>query len=188
MSTATTADLPSSNGRSAQGAAFFDLDRTLVRGASGPAFSQAMREVGVIGDTPVPGESLVYRMFDFIGETRPAMLLTRQAARLAKGWDADAVREAGRIAADRLVTVVQPFALPLIEEHRRAGRPVVMATTTPIDMVQPLADRLGFDAVVATRYREGADGRYDGSIDGEFVWGPASCARSATGRPTTASA
>ena len=39
-------------------------------------------------------------------------------------------------------------------------------------MVQPLADRLGFDAVIATRYREAADGRYDGTIDGEFVWGP----------------
>ena len=74
-----------------------------MRGASGPAFSQAMREVGVIRDSPVPGESLLYRMFDLIGETRPAMLLTRQAARLAKGWEADAVREAGRIAAERLV-------------------------------------------------------------------------------------
>jgi putative phosphoserine phosphatase/1-acylglycerol-3-phosphate O-acyltransferase len=172
MTTATTADLLSSNGRSARGAAFFDLDRTLVRGASGPAFSQALREVGVIGETPVPGESLLYRMFDLVGETRPAMLLTRQAARLAKGWEAAAVRKAGRLAAERLVTVVQPFALPLIEEHRRAGRPVVMATTTPVDMVQPLADRLGFDDVIATRYGEGPDGRYDGTIDGEFVWGP----------------
>jgi putative phosphoserine phosphatase/1-acylglycerol-3-phosphate O-acyltransferase len=162
----------STNGSSPRGAAFFDLDRTLVRGASGPAFSQAMREVGVIRQAPVPGESLLYRMFDLIGETRPAMLLTRQAARLAKGWDAAAVREAGTIAAERLVSVVQPFALPLIEEHRAAGRPVVMATTTPRDMVEPLADRLGFDAVVATQYRAGADGRYDGTIDGEFVWGP----------------
>jgi putative phosphoserine phosphatase/1-acylglycerol-3-phosphate O-acyltransferase len=162
----------STNGSSPRGAAFFDLDRTLVRGASGPAYSQAMREVGVIREAPVPGESLLYRMFDLIGETRPAMLLTRQAARLAKGWDAKAVREAGRIAAERLATVVQPFALPLIEGHRSAGRPVVLATTTPRDMVEPLADRLGFDAVVATQYGEGPDGRYDGTIDGEFVWGP----------------
>jgi putative phosphoserine phosphatase/1-acylglycerol-3-phosphate O-acyltransferase len=172
MSTATPADLPSTDGRRGHGAAFFDLDRTLVRGASGPAFSQALREVGVIRDTSVPGESLLYRMFDLIGETRPAMLLTRQAARLAKGWPAADVREAGRIAAERLLSVVQPFARPLIEEHRAAGRPVVMATTTPADMVTPLADHLGFDAVIATQYREGPDGRYDGTIDGEFVWGP----------------
>ena len=154
------------------GAAFVDLDRTLVRGASGPAFSQAMREAGIVTSGPIPGESLVYRMFDLVGETRPAMLLTRQAVRLAKGWSADEVRAAGAIAAERLASVVQPFAHALIDEHRRAGRPVVMATTTPIDMVEPLADRLGFDDVLATRYRTGPDGRYDGTFDGEFVWGP----------------
>jgi putative phosphoserine phosphatase/1-acylglycerol-3-phosphate O-acyltransferase len=47
---------------------------------------------------------------------------------------------------------------------------VVLATTTPYDLVKPLADALGLDDVIATRYGE-ADGRYDGTIDGEFVWG-----------------
>ena len=65
---------------------------------------------------------------------------------------------------------MQPYASIA---HRRAppGRsPVVLATTTPYDLVKPLADRLGFDAVIATRYGE-RDGVYDGTIDGEFVWG-----------------
>ena len=47
----------------------------------------------------------------------------------------------------------------------------MLATTTPDDMIRPLADRLGFDDVVATRYGVDGDGRYDGTIDGEFVWG-----------------
>jgi putative phosphoserine phosphatase / 1-acylglycerol-3-phosphate O-acyltransferase len=46
----------------------------------------------------------------------------------------------------------------------------VMATTTPHDLIEPLAELLGFDAVVATRYRA-VDGTYVGEIDGEFVWG-----------------
>lgn len=152
-------------------AAFFDLDRTLVRGATGPALTEAMRETGVIDRGPMPGESIVYRVFDLVGETRPTMMLTRQAVRLVKGRRRADVREAGRIAADRLAEVVQPFARPLIDEHRRAGRPVVMATTTPIDLIGPLADRLGFEDVVATRYGADGDGRYDGTIDGHFVWG-----------------
>lgn len=152
-------------------AAFFDLDRTLVRGASGPALTQALRETGVIERGPVPGESLVYRLFDLVGETRPTMMLTRQAVRLVKGRPRADVQAAGRLAAERLATVVQPFARGLLEEHRRAGRPVVMATTTPVDMIGPLADRLGFDDLVATRYGDDGDGRYDGTIDGEFVWG-----------------
>jgi putative phosphoserine phosphatase/1-acylglycerol-3-phosphate O-acyltransferase len=152
-------------------AAIFDLDRTLLRGASGPVISRALRDAGVISDRSIPGEGLVYRLFDLVGETRPSMMLTRQAARFAKGWHRDQVREAGEQAADALAEAVQPFARPLLDDHRAAGRRLVLATTTPGDMIRPLADRLGFDAVVATRYGLDGGGRYDGTIDGEFVWG-----------------
>ncbi|HAN35559.1 MAG TPA: HAD-IB family hydrolase, partial [Acidimicrobiaceae bacterium] len=47
---------------------------------------------------------------------------------------------------------------------------MVMATTTPYDLVKPLADLLGLDDVVATRYGLNADGTYDGTLDGPFVW------------------
>lgn len=152
-------------------AAFFDLDRTLLRGASGPVISDALRNVGVLSDRPIPGENLVYRLFDTIGETLPAMALTRTAARFASGWNRSSVREAGTIVADRLASTVQPFGRLLIEEHREAGRPVVLATTSPYDLVAPLAKALGMDDVIATRYGV-ADGAYDGTILGEFVWGP----------------
>lgn len=153
-------------------AAFFDLDRTLLRGASGPIFSDALRTAGVISQREIPGEQLVYRIFNAVGETLPAMYLARRAAGFASGWARDAVRDAAKNAAGGLAEIVQPFAKPLIDEHKTAGRPVVLATTSPLDMVEPLAELLGFDAVVATRYGVGHDGCYDGTIDGEFVWGP----------------
>ena len=152
-------------------AAFFDLDRTLLRGASGPVISEALRASGVLSDRGVPGEGLLYQVFDLVGETRPSMMLTRMAARFAKGWHQDLVQAAGEKAAEQLAGAVQPFARPLIDDHRAAGRRLVLATTTPDDMIRPLADRLGFDDVVATRYGVDGDGRYDGTIDGEFVWG-----------------
>lgn len=152
-------------------AAIFDLDRTLLRGASGPVLSQALRDAGVISGRSLPGEGLVYRLFDVVGETRPSMILTRQAARFAKGWRRDQVRDAGDQAADVLAEAVQPFAHAIIDDHRAAGRRLVLATTTPDDMIRPLAERLGFDDVVATRYGLDAAGCYDGTIAGEFVWG-----------------
>jgi putative phosphoserine phosphatase/1-acylglycerol-3-phosphate O-acyltransferase len=152
-------------------AAFFDLDRTLLRGASGPVISEALRASGVLSDRGVPGEGLLYQVFDLVGETRPSMMLTRMAARFAKGWHQDLVQAAGEKAAEQLAGAVQPFARPLIDDHRAAGRRLVLATTTPDDMIRPLADRLGFDDVVATRYGVAGDGCYDGTIDGEFVWG-----------------
>jgi len=152
-------------------AAFFDLDRTLLTGASGPMFSTMLKRVGVLPDRSIPGEAVVFKIFDLIGETLPSMLATRQMARAANGWDRTLVQEAGRLAADRLVEEVPGFAKSLILSHQEAGRRVVMATTSPHDLVAPLAEALGFDDVIATRYGE-AEGRYDGSIDGLFVWGP----------------
>ncbi|MBS1846924.1 MAG: HAD-IB family hydrolase [Actinobacteria bacterium] len=153
------------------GAAFFDLDRTLLQGASGPVISEALRQMGVLSDRTIPGEGLVYRVFDAIGETLPAMALTRSAARFAAGWSRTAVREAGEIVAERLAETVQPFGRLLIDEHRAAGRPVVLATTSPYDLVAPLARALDLDDVIATRYGE-SGGLYDGTIVGDFVWGP----------------
>jgi putative phosphoserine phosphatase / 1-acylglycerol-3-phosphate O-acyltransferase len=152
-------------------AAFFDLDRTLLRGASGPMFSTMLKRVGVLPDRSIPGEGLVFRVFDVIGETIPSMIATRQMARAAAGWDRAAVQQAGALAAERLVEEVPGFARAAIERHRAEGTKVVMATTSPFDLVSPLADALGLDAVIATRYGE-RDGRYDGSVDGFFVWGP----------------
>ncbi|MGI8662581.1 MAG: HAD-IB family hydrolase [Acidimicrobiales bacterium] len=152
-------------------AAFFDLDRTLLRGASGPVISDALRSVGLLSDRRIPGEAIVYRFFDVVGESRPTMQLARQAARLAQGWARAAAQQAGTTAAATLVEAVQPFAQPIIDDHHAAGRAVVLATTTPYDLVKPLADALGLDDVIATRYGETDDGAYDGTIVGEFVWG-----------------
>jgi putative phosphoserine phosphatase / 1-acylglycerol-3-phosphate O-acyltransferase len=154
----------------ANAAAVFDLDRTLLVGASGPVITEALRSEGVLGPQPIPGEGLVYRIFDLVGETRPSMMLTRQAARASAGWSRSAVQRAGAAAAEHLEPAIPAFARQVIEAHRDAGRRLVMATTTPHDLIGPLAERLGFDAVVATRYRE-EGGTYTGDIDGEFVWG-----------------
>ncbi|MFM7126247.1 MAG: HAD-IB family hydrolase [Actinomycetota bacterium] len=150
-------------------AAFFDLDRTLLTGASGPVFSEGMRRAGLV-DRTVPGERALFEIFNRIGETLPSMLLARQAATLAKGQKRAAVRKVARSVAPTLRDMVPPFAAAEIEEHRRAGRLLVMATTTPRDLVKPLAELLGFDDVVATRYGVDEDGTYNGRIDGPFVW------------------
>lgn len=152
-----------------RGAAFFDLDRTLLAGASGEVFSHAMRESGLVSRS-IPGENMLYRLFNTIGETLPSMALARQAVTFAKGRQRSVVQQAGISAASALAELVQPMAAPLFAEHRAAGRPIVMATTSPYDLVKPLADLLGLDDVVATRYSVNPDGTYDGTLDGPFVW------------------
>ena len=160
---------PTGDEPTGDGAAFFDLDRTLLSGSSGQVFSEAMRVAGLIGRS-IPGERALYGLFNRLGENLPSMVLARQAAALAKGRSRATVQAAAERAGDVLADMIQPFAGPVLERHRAEGRRLVMATTTPLDLVKPLAERLGFDDVIATRYGVNADGTYDGKIVGEFVW------------------
>ena len=155
----------------AHAAVVVDLDRTLLRGASGPILQGALMAEGVL--TPgrgVPGDFLLYAFYERFGETTPFIALARAAARVMRGRSAEETRRAGKAAAAQLIDLVQPYALEALAEHRRAGRRLVLATTTPIDLIDALAVALGFDAVVATKY-EIVDGLYTGRLDGGFVWG-----------------
>ncbi len=155
----------------ATNAAFFDLDRTLLAGASGPVVSQALRDVGLLTTAKSPVEDALFGLFDLVGENRPSMALARFGIRFSKGWDAKKVAQAGQAAAEQLEPLLQPYARQLIDWHREEGRKVVMATTSPMTVCKPLGDLLGLDDVIATKYGE-SKGKYDGTVDGHYVWGP----------------
>ena len=152
-------------------AVFVDLDRTLLGGASGPVIQAALADEGVLGPGHhLPGERLLYDFYDRFGETAAFMGLARAAARVMRGRSPEATRRAAVRAVAPLTASVQPYAEAALAAHRAAGRRLVLATTTPVDLVTPLADALGFDDVIATRYEE-ADGTYTGRLVGGFVWG-----------------
>jgi putative phosphoserine phosphatase / 1-acylglycerol-3-phosphate O-acyltransferase len=153
------------------GAVFVDLDRTLLRSASGPVVQEAMVAEGVLsGGHRIPGESLLYGFYNRFGESVPSIGLARAAARYMRGRPVDATRHAGKRAVAGLVELVQPWALEALQAHRAEGLAIVLATTSPMDLVAPLAEALGFDDVIATRYAE-SDGSYTGRLEGGFVWG-----------------
>jgi len=155
----------------AAGAVFVDLDRTLLRSASGPVFQQAMEAEGVLAPgRHLPGDSLMYGFYNRFGESVPFIGLARAAVAVMRNRSAEGTRRAGKRAVEALVELVQPWAPEALAAHKADGRRVVLATTSPVDMVSPLADALGFDAVIATRYAE-RDGKYTGRLDGAFVWG-----------------
>lgn len=150
-------------------AAFFDLDRTLLSGSSAPIFQRHLAENGL----GTPSSSLsdaYYKIFERIGENELVMQAARLGARVAKGWDVEIVRTAATAAADELLLMVQPYAGALFDQYREAGTKLVLATTSPDPWVRPLAEALGFDDVVATRWVE-ENGHFTGETDGAFVWG-----------------
>jgi putative phosphoserine phosphatase/1-acylglycerol-3-phosphate O-acyltransferase len=152
-----------------QAAAIFDLDRTLISGASGPVFSRHLATAGVHRRS-VPGTDAIAAAFRVLGETAITAPTARLAARAAAGWPVEAVTAAATAAAEELSDHLQPYAPGVIDEHREAGRVLVMATTSPAPLVTPFAELLGFDVVVATEW-EASDGTFTGVIDGPLVWG-----------------
>lgn len=149
-------------------AVFVDLDRTLLRRASGQVLHSALEAAGIARS--LPGNALLYAVYDRFGENVLAMALARAAPIAARGWSREDVNGAARLAVPGLVELVAPYAPGILAEYRREGHRLVLTTTTPVDMVEPFAESLGFDDVIGTRY-ELREGRYTGRIDGPFVWG-----------------
>lgn len=149
--------------------AIFDLDRTVLRGPSGPAINEALVELGLRGG-PYLGEALLYRIYELFGENPFGIAVARLAALGVKGWSVDQMQAAGRRAAELLAAQVGSYVPALLDEHRHAGHLLVLATTTPEVLVRPLAEHLGIDEVIGTRYAS-RDGAYTGALEGGFVWG-----------------
>jgi len=150
-------------------AAFFDLDRTVVAGSSSSELTVALHEAGLTPARQLPGIGLLGAVYDHFGENLLVMGLARAAALASRGWPLDRVEAVAEVVADRLADRVAPYVPALLEQHRRDGIATVLATTTPEALIRPLADRLGFDDVIATRYAA-RDGRFTGRLDGSFVW------------------
>ncbi|GAA2132009.1 HAD-IB family hydrolase [Nocardioides bigeumensis] len=152
--------------RTTTGAAFFDLDKTIIAKSSSLAFSKPFQAGGLISRGALLRSAYAQFVFFVGGADHDQMEKMRQfMSQLVAGWDVATVRE---IVADTLHNIVDPLvfdeAVSLIEEHKLAGRNVVVVSASGAEVVGPIADMLGADLVIATRL-EIVDGRYTGEID-----------------------
>jgi putative phosphoserine phosphatase/1-acylglycerol-3-phosphate O-acyltransferase len=152
-------------------AAFFDLDRTLLGDSSGLLIMDAMKERGLITDREQTLADFGRRFYRLIGETWIGMQLTRRSLSRVAGWSRQDLREAAERSVDKLDAAVYQEARTLIERHKADGHLVVIATSTGRDIVEPLADRLGVDRLLATEYEE-EEGLFTGNLIGKWLWGP----------------
>ncbi|MBM9461143.1 HAD-IB family hydrolase [Nocardioides sp. zg-536] len=147
-------------------AAFFDLDKTIIAKSSVLAFSKPFQAGGLISRRSVLRSAYAQFVFMVGGADHDQVEKMRQfMSQLTAGWDVSTVRE---IVADTLHNVVDPLvydeAVRLIEEHRAAGRDVVIVSTSGSEVVEPIGALLGADRVVATRLAVD-DGHYTGEIE-----------------------
>ena len=147
-------------------AAFFDLDKTIIAKSSTLAFSKPFQAGGLISRRAVLRSAYAQFVYLVGGADHDQMEKLRAfMSQLVGGWDVATVRE---IVADTLHNVVDPIvydeAVGLIEEHKLAGRDIVIVSTSGTEVVEPIGAMLGADIVIASRLEE-VDGKYTGNID-----------------------
>ncbi|WP_199424304.1 HAD family hydrolase [Actinotalea solisilvae] len=154
------------------GAAFFDLDKTIIATSSATAFSRPFYAGGLITRRDVLRTA--YAQFLFLLGRADADQTERLRAHLSAmvaGWD---VAQVSSIVSETLHLHIEPTvyaeAVALIDEHHAAGRDVVVVSASGAEVVEPIAALLGADRVVATRM-EVVDGRYTGGI-AFYAYGP----------------
>jgi putative phosphoserine phosphatase / 1-acylglycerol-3-phosphate O-acyltransferase len=156
----------------ARAAAIFDLDRTVIAGSPAPVFQHHLAASGLTGGDRLPFAVVLDRLYEELGETWFTAQQDALRRRTPSGWSVEEVAEVAEAAADDLEDRILPYVPSLLDEHRSAGRTLVLATTAPEPLVRPFADRLGIDDVIATRW-DIQDGHYTGRVDGPLVWGRA---------------
>jgi HAD superfamily hydrolase (TIGR01490 family) len=145
------------------GAAFFDLDRTLLRRSSALALAGAFRRRGLISRRQLAKAALWQLLF------------------VARGADAETVRRAAeeglvilrgfrpadmqQLVTDALEPVLRPLVygepLALVKRHRAGGERVYIVSAALQEIVDAIAVDLGFDGALGT-VCEVVDGVYTG--------------------------
>lgn len=153
-------------------AAFFDLDKTIIAASSTFAFSRPFQAGGLISRRAVLRSAYAQFVYLVGGADHDQMEKMRQfMSQLCAGWDVATVRE---IVADTLHHIVDPLvydeAVSLMEEHRAAGRDIVIVSASGSELVEPIGELLGADHVIASQL-EIVDGRYSGEIS-YYAYGP----------------
>jgi HAD superfamily hydrolase (TIGR01490 family) len=144
-------------------AAFFDLDRTLIRRSSALALAPAFRRVGLISRRQLAKAAAWQVLFAVRGASHAAVRAAAEDGLIVlRGWTPEQMRE---LVAESMESVLRPLvyaqSFDLVDRHRRRGEPVYIVSATLQEIVQAIADDLGFDGALGT-VCEVVDGKYTG--------------------------
>jgi HAD superfamily hydrolase (TIGR01490 family) len=155
------------------GAAFFDLDKTVIAKASMVAFGRSFYDEGLISRRLVLRGLWGQLVYMHLGASEQKLARMRESVlALTRGWDQGRVKAIVREALEQVVEpIIYAEALELIQQHQAEGRPVYIISASPEEIVLPLADYLGVDGAIASQAEVDEEGRYTGEMR-RYAYGP----------------
>jgi len=155
-----------------KGAAFFDLDKTLMAGSSGMVFARVANQRGFVSRKQLASwglDHLRYRLRGSSDEQTNAVLEVAKRV-FAEIPERDVERMAPAVLAG-ILPRIYPQMLDEVHRHQDDGRATFIVSAAGNDLVKALAAVLGMEGGIGTRWAIGSDGKYTGEMEGPFVYG-----------------
>ena len=153
-----------------QGAAFFDLDRTLIEGSSALHFGRAAYKRGMLSRRGLIRGVWANLRFRLQGSTDEKTEELRQG--ILDAIAGQRVIDLQRLGPDVLAGILPLLYKQVLDEawaHQDAGRPAYIVTAASHELAEVLASVLVLDGGIGMR-SEVRDGVYTGEPDGPFTY------------------
>jgi HAD superfamily hydrolase (TIGR01490 family) len=156
-------------------AAFFDVDNTLMQGASIFHLARGMHRRKFFTTRDVAAAMWRQAYFRVVGVEDPNHVAKTRASALAfiEGHQVSELEELGEeIFDEAMAHRIWPGTRALAQMHLDEGQRVWLVTAAPIEIARIIARRLGLTGALGT-VAEHVDGVYTGRLVGDMLHGPA---------------
>jgi len=154
-------------------AAFFDVDNTLVQGASIVHFARGLAARDYFSYRDMAEFAWAQAKFRISGrENADDVASGREKALsfIAGRSTEELVRLGEEIFDEVIADKIWPGTRTLAQMHLDAGQQVWLVTATPVELAQTIADRLGLTGALGT-VAESVDGKFTGRLVGDILHG-----------------
>ncbi|MCL1871192.1 MAG: HAD-IB family hydrolase [Promicromonosporaceae bacterium] len=155
-----------------QAAAFFDVDNTVIRGASAYHLARALYQRKFFGTADLVRFAFIQARYLLFGESKEQIDAVRERAlSLIAGRSVAEVTAVGEEVYDTVLELrIFPGTKKLLDAHIAAGDQVWLVTATPAEIGRLIARRLGATGCLGT-IAEHKDGYYTGRLLGDLMHG-----------------
>lgn len=144
-----------------------------MAGSSGMQFARVAARRRIVSRRQLASWALEHLRYRLRGTTdeRTAEVL-RVARELIAGVPATTIERMGPEVMAAILPRVYPQMLAEVYAHQDAGRATFIVSAAGNDVVESLAQVLGMEGGIGTRYEVDEEGDFTGRFDGPFVYGP----------------
>ncbi|MFY1652317.1 HAD family hydrolase [Solwaraspora sp. WMMB762] len=156
-------------------AAFFDVDNTMLRGASIYWLARGLASRNYFTTADLAQFAWRQARFRLLAAEHAGDMSHAREAALAfvAGWRvSDVERLTEEIFDELMASRIWPGSRALAQVHLDAGQRVWLVSATPVEVGRVIAQRLGLTGALGT-VAEVVDGTYTGRLAGELMHGPA---------------